>query len=72
MNQDNDNDLEIPEQTAAPGGIRGKYYASYRQGTNVVLLAPDVAEVFHDSTSVNEALRQFLAEHGAPPPKTAG
>lgn len=72
MNQDNDNDLEITEQTSAPGGVRGKYYASYKQGTNVVLLAPDIAEVFHDSTSVNAALRQFLAEHGAPPAKTAG
>ena len=72
MNQDNDNDLEITEQTAAPGGVRGKYYASYKASTNLVLLAPDVAEVFRDSTSVNAALRQFLAEHGAPPAKTDG
>ena len=72
MNQDNDNDLEISEQTSAPGGVRGKYYASYKAGSNVVLLAPDVAEVFRNSTSVNAALRQFIAEHGAPPKKTAG
>ena len=72
MNQDNDNDLEIPEQTAAPGGVRGKYYARYKAGANVVLLAPDVAEVFHDSTSVNAALRQYLAEHGSPSEKTSG
>jgi hypothetical protein len=71
MNQDNDSDLEIAEQTTAPGGVRGKYYASYKEGTNVVLLAPDVAEVFRDSTSVNAALRQFLAEHGVPPAKTS-
>jgi len=70
MNQDNDRDLEITEQTSALRGVRGKYYASYKEGTNVVLLAPDVAEVFRDSTSVNAALRQFLAEHGAPPAKT--
>lgn len=50
----------------------GKYYARYKEGTNVVLLAPDIAEVFRDSTSVNAALRQFLAEHGAPSAKTAG
>ena len=31
MNQDNDNDLEIPEQTAAPGGVRGKYYGRYKE-----------------------------------------
>lgn len=72
MNQDNDNDLEISEQTSAPGGVRGKYYASYKAGSNVVLLAPDVAEVFHNSTSVNAALRQFIAEHGAPPKKPTG
>lgn len=72
MNQDDDKDLEIPEQNAAPGGMRGKYYESYQKGTNTVLLAPDLAEVFRDSTSVNAALRQFLAEHGAPPTKMPG
>jgi len=43
------------------GGVRGKYYERYRQGTNVVLLEPDVAEVFHDSGSVNRALRALIA-----------
>jgi hypothetical protein len=36
---------------------RGITAARYAQGTNVVLLAPDVAEVFPDSQAVNEALR---------------
>ena len=49
------------------GGVRGKYYERYKQGTNVVLLEPDIAKVFRDSATVNEALRQYLAEHGAPP-----
>jgi len=49
------------------GGVRGKYYQRYRQGTNVVLLDADVARVFHDSETVNLALRQFLSEHGEPP-----
>jgi hypothetical protein len=48
-------------------GVRGKYYQRYRQGTNLVLLAPDLAKVFRDSETVNSALRQFLAEHGEPP-----
>ena len=39
------------------GGVRGKFFNEYQKGTNVVLLDPDVAEVFPDSTSVNEALR---------------
>jgi hypothetical protein len=38
-------------------GIRGKYAERYAQGTNVVLLEPDVAKVFPDSESVNAALR---------------
>ena len=53
------------------GGVRGKYYERYKQGTNVVLLEPDVAKVFRDSATVNEALRQYLSEHGAPPVSNA-
>jgi len=39
------------------GGVRGKYAAHYAEGTNVVVLAPDVAAMFPDSVAVNEALR---------------
>lgn len=42
------------------GGVRGKYAERYRQGTNLVLLAPDVAEVFPDEEAVNEALRLVI------------
>jgi hypothetical protein len=42
------------------GGVRGKYAARYAEGTNVVVLAPDVAEVFPDSIAVNEALRTLV------------
>lgn len=38
-------------------GIRGAHHEAYRRGTNVVLLEPDVAEVFRDSAAVNAALR---------------
>ncbi len=41
-------------------GIRGKHHMAYRQGTNVVLLETDVAEVFKDSESVNHALRMLM------------
>ena len=57
---------DIPEMELS-GGVRGKYYERYRQGTNVVLLEPDVARVFRDSAVVNQALREYLSEHGAPP-----
>jgi len=41
-------------------GIRGKYAKRYAEGTNVVALEPDVAELFPDSKSVNEALRALV------------
>jgi hypothetical protein len=42
------------------GGVRGKYAARYRAGTNLVLLSPDVAEYFPDEQSVNKALRSLI------------
>jgi hypothetical protein len=39
---------------------RGKYHQQYSQGTNLVLLEPDVAEAFPDSQSVNRALRLLV------------
>ncbi len=38
-------------------GERGKYAKRFAEGTNVVILDPDVAEIFPDSRTVNEALR---------------
>jgi hypothetical protein len=62
-------DDDIPEMDLT-GGVRGKYYERYKQGTNVVLLEPDLARVFRDSSVVNQALREYLSEHGAPPSVT--
>ena len=59
-------DEMLPEYDFS-GGVRGKYYEEYKKGTNVILLEPDLARVFHDSATVNEALRQYLADHGRPP-----
>jgi hypothetical protein len=42
-------------------GVRGKYYARYKQGTNVVVLNADVAEAFPTEDAVNEALRGVLS-----------
>ncbi len=41
-------------------GVRGKYVERYRQGTNLVKLAPDVAAAFPTEQAVNEALRRLL------------
>ena len=50
-------DDEILPEYSLKGGIRGKYAERYARGTNLVLLDPDVAEVFPDAVSVNRALR---------------
>jgi hypothetical protein len=54
-------------------GVRGKHYQQYREGTNIVLLDSDVAAVFRDSESVNQALRVLIKAarqiEAATPPK---
>ena len=42
------------------GGVQGKYAERYREGTNLALLAPDVAESFPTDDAVNEALRLVI------------
>ncbi len=54
-----DDDLE-PEYDLAQllkGSVRGKYAQRYQEGTNLILLDPDVAQAFPDERSVNDALR---------------
>jgi hypothetical protein len=43
------------------GGVRGKYYRQATAGTNLVLIEPDLMDVFPDGEAVNRALR-ILAE----------
>ena len=40
--------------------VRGKHAERYAEGTNVVVLAQDLAELFPDSASVNDALRLLV------------
>jgi hypothetical protein len=40
--------------------VKGKYAERYASETNVVVLAPDVARVFKNEKSVNEALRMLV------------
>lgn len=42
------------------GGMRGKYAARYRAGTNIVLLEPEVAKAFPNEKAVNEALKLVM------------
>jgi hypothetical protein len=68
MKKKNDGVSE-PDDTRAEydfrGGIRGKYARRVAEGTNVVVLDPDVAAAFPDSAAVNRALRKVA---GLPQP----
>jgi len=54
------------------GGARGKYVSRYRAGTNVVVLAPDVARAFPTEEAVNEALRLVVRMAQIPQILTGG
>lgn len=54
------NVVEMQEEYDFSRGVRGKYAKEYAKGTNIAILDPEVAKVFHDSRSVNEALRSLL------------
>lgn len=53
-------DPDMLEEYDFGKGVRGKYAQRYAAGTNVVILAPDVAAAFPDADSVNEALRALM------------
>ena len=60
--QEMDDDLrpEYDLTQLLKGGVRGKYAERYRAGTNLVLLAPDVAQAFPTEEAVNQALRLVI------------
>ena len=46
-------------------GVRGKYAKRYREGTNLVLIEPDLHELFPTSEAVNRALRDYVEKRKA-------
>jgi hypothetical protein len=58
MSQEHEQDT-MREDYDFSDGVRGKHYQAYRQGTNLVLLEPDVARIFKDAATVNAALRML-------------
>ncbi len=48
------------DETVLKNGVRGKYASRYASGTNIIRIAPDVAEKFPNEDSVNEALRWVI------------
>ncbi len=59
-NKQGEPDPDMREDYDFSRGQRGKYAKRFTVGSNVVVLDPDIAKRFADSTSVNEALRSFL------------
>ena len=61
----NNEDTLRPEYPAEliKSGIRGKYASRYKEGTNIVLVDPDLHKLFPNSEAVNRALRIFAEEH---------
>lgn len=61
---------EMREEYDVSQGVRGKYATAYHQGSNLVVLAPNVAERFPNAESVNQALRSLanLDRRKAPVP----
>ena len=51
---------EYPEDLIK-SGVRGKYAKSYREGTNIVVIDPDLHKLFPNSEAVNRALREYVA-----------
>jgi len=52
-------DPDMLEEYDFSKGIRGKYAKKYSEGTNVVVIDPDVSKFFPDHDSVNQALRSL-------------
>lgn len=60
MSKKTNNEDEMLDEYDFTGGVRGKYVDRAANKKNVIVLEPDVAEVFTDSESVNQALRGLL------------
>ena len=61
MKTEDDNSDDMRAEYDFSKGVRGKYADRFSEGSNVIVLDPDVANLFKDSASVNDALRT-LAE----------
>jgi len=62
MSEEKNEELEMLDEYDFSNAVIGKYAKQYAEGTNIVVLDPDVAEVFPDSAAVNQALRQLIEQ----------
>ena len=64
--EEKDDELRPEYDFSQMTGVRGKYVSRYQEGTNLVLLDPDIAAAFPDAKAVNDALRSLLEERQTP------
>lgn len=61
MSNDKDTLRDEYTEDLIRSGERGKYTKAYREGTNIVLIEPDLHDLFPTSDAVNRALRDYIA-----------
>ncbi len=54
-------DIPVLKREQLGDGVRGKYYQKYLQGSNVVVVRPELLKAFPSSEAVNNALSSYLA-----------
>ena len=62
MKRDKDTMRDEYPENLIKSGVRGKYARRYREGTNVVLIDPDLQKLFPNSEAVNRALREYVSK----------
>jgi hypothetical protein len=62
MSEEKNSEIEMLDEYDFSQGVIGEYAKQYAEGTNIVVLDPDVAKVFPDSAAVNQALRQIIEQ----------
>jgi hypothetical protein len=72
MKKTSDSGSDMRKEYDFRPGVRGKYTSRFVEGSKAVLLEPDVAAVFPDSASVNQALRRLIGESTPSPKKDQG
>ena len=63
MNNEDTLREEYPEKLIK-SGVRGRYVKRQREGTNIMIISPELHKLFPTSESVNQALREYAKEHG--------
>ncbi|HYK20989.1 MAG TPA: hypothetical protein VEV42_09665 [Pyrinomonadaceae bacterium] len=61
MSEENEK-VELLDEYDFSNAVIGKYAKQYAEGTNIVVLEPDIAKIFPDSAAVNQALRQLIEQ----------